>query len=404
MDIFISELKRQIGIKRFISYILISIILAALWAWFIIGGRTEGFMMTGCYKGLKGMKAIETAAKDRNVYSGEMTLENFRKSGEVFLKSKDKEGKIIMNDDLLKLAVYADTLVTQNYKLKKISGCDIYQCEKFPLDFGSHFYENENLYYENLIDTKTKNQAEKDLAHKMWNKVEKPYTYYGGYETWRDSADHIQLFTFVLLIIICFFTSGIIAQDKESGLDEIISSTKGGRGKLLFAKLFIPIIMAFFMYVFGMGTYMGILNHYLPANALKTSAQLSTTILPYSLGTIMKKMIVVGFIGTLTFCSFTIFISSKVKKKSTAMSISVLVIVSVFLLYVGMDLNDLNNPILKAIKIILPGSAVFSFGEFRIPVASIFGKAFLYFKLCSFISLLVLFISLIIGSWNYVRR
>ncbi len=86
------------------------------------------------------------------------------------------------------------------------------------------------------------------------------------------------------------------------------------------------------------------------------------------------------------------------------MSISVLVILSGFLLYIGMGLNNLNNPILKAIKMVLPGSAVFSFCEFDIPVASIFGKAFLYFKLCSVISLLVLFISLIIGSWNYVRR
>lgn len=85
MEIFISELKRKFGIKRFISYILISIILAVLWAWFIIGGgRTEGFMMTDCYKGIKGMKAIETAAKDRNVYSGKMTVANFQKSGEIF--------------------------------------------------------------------------------------------------------------------------------------------------------------------------------------------------------------------------------------------------------------------------------------------------------------------------------
>jgi len=55
MDIFVSELKRQMRAKRFILYILIAIILGGLWAWFIIGGRTEGFMMTGCYKGLKGM-------------------------------------------------------------------------------------------------------------------------------------------------------------------------------------------------------------------------------------------------------------------------------------------------------------------------------------------------------------
>ncbi len=41
MEIFISELKRKFGIKRFISYILISIILAVLWAWFIIGGKNR---------------------------------------------------------------------------------------------------------------------------------------------------------------------------------------------------------------------------------------------------------------------------------------------------------------------------------------------------------------------------
>ncbi len=40
--------------------------------------------MTDCYKGIKGMKAIETAAKDRNVYSGKMTVANFQKSGEIF--------------------------------------------------------------------------------------------------------------------------------------------------------------------------------------------------------------------------------------------------------------------------------------------------------------------------------
>ena len=99
MDIFISELKRQMRAKRVISYILISIILGGLWAWFIIGGRTEGFMMTGCYKGLKGMEAIKAAAKDRNVYSGKMTVDNFLRSGEAFLNSvegKDDESHIVM--------------------------------------------------------------------------------------------------------------------------------------------------------------------------------------------------------------------------------------------------------------------------------------------------------------------
>lgn len=403
MDLFISEVKRQMSAKRFICYLLSSIILGGLWSWFIIGGQTEGFMMTGCYKGLKGTAAIEVAAKDRNVYAGKMTVDNFQRSGEVFLNSINDENEIIMNDDLLKLAVYADTLVMQNYRLKKMSGDDIPEAEKFPVDFGSRFYENENLYYKNLIYGNTKNEAERELAYKMWEDVEKPYTYYGGFEAWRNGIEHIQLFAFVLLIMVVFFSSGIIAKDKECGLDEIISTTKGGRNKLLSAKLFIPIIMGLLIYMVGMGTYIAILKHYLPANALETSAQLwTTTIVPYNLGEVMGKMIRFGLIGIITFSAFTTLISSISKKKSTAMSISVLVLVSGFLLSAMMNLN---NPILKAMSLMLPGSLVFSFSKFTmVPVVSMFGKVILSLTFSLIISLLTFLISWIMSSLKYVRR
>ncbi len=407
MDIFVSELKRQMRAKRFILYILITIILGGLWAWFIIGGRTEGFMMTGCYKGLKGMEAIETAAKDRNVYAGKMTVDNFQRSCEVFLdsiKEKDGESDIIMNDELLKLAVYADTLIMQDYRLKKMFGDDNLELW-FPRDFGSHFYENEELYYRKLIDINTKNQAEKELALKMWNEVEKPYTYYGGFEVWRDGVEHIQLFGFVLLIMVGFFSSGIIAKDKECGLDEIISTTSGGRRKLLFAKLFIPIIMGLLIYTVGMGTYTGILKYYLPANALKTSIQVcgGATILPYSLGDLIGKMILFGTIGVVTIAVFTTFVSSKSNKTQVVMSIAVLMIISGFLLCLK-GVSD-NSSIMKTISCILPGSVAFAglwFG--MVQIVSIFGKAMLFFNFHLFVSVLVFFISLMMTSWNYVRR
>lgn len=405
MDLFIFELKRQMGVKRFISYLLISIILGGLWAWFIIGGRTEDFMMTGCYKGLKGMEAIEAAAKDRNVYAGEMAVDNFQRSGGVFLNSINKENEIVMNDDLLKLAVYADTLIMQDYRLKKMAGDTNSESSWFSADFGSHFYENEDLYYQNLIDINTKNQAEKELALKVWNEVEKPYTYFGGFEVWRDGVEHIQLFGFVLLIMVVFFSSGIIAKDKECGLDEIISTTIGGRRKLLPAKLFIPVIMGFLIYTVGMGTYIGILKNYLPANALETSIQVcgGSTVLPYNLGNLMDRMVLFGVIGALTISAFTTFISSKAKKTSIVMSITVLVIISGFLLSVMGALN--NNPIMRGMSLVVPGSLIFAGVRFdMVQIVSVFSKAILSFKFHLLISILIFFISLTMTSWNYVRR
>lgn len=401
MDLFISELKRQISAKRFISYILISIILAISWSWLVIGRKTVDFMMIECYKGLKGTAAIEAEVKDRNAYSGKMTTDNFQKGGEVFLNSLNEENEIVMNDDLLKFAVYADSLIMQNVNLKRING-DTDVSRRFSYDFGSHFYENEDICYEHIISTATRNQAEKELALKMWNEVEKPYTYYGGYEVWSDSIEHIQIFTFVLLIIAGFFSSGIIARDKESGLDEIISTTKKGRKNFLCPKLLLPLIMAVLIYTVGMGTYVVILKHYLPADALQTSAQVfMKTVLPYNLGELMKNIIIFGLIGTITISAFTTFISSISKKTSIVMSIIVLVIISGFILSVSMGLS---NPILNFINFILPGNVIFSFLNIGVPVVSIFGKAILSFKLRLTISLLLILISLILASWTYVRR
>lgn len=404
MDIFISEIKRQFTIKRLISYIGIVVVLAVLWSWFIVGGATIGFLGKASYPGLSGIEAIEASAKDQNVYSGKMTEGIFELSGRVFLDSiANDEDEILINDELLQLVVYVDKLVMQDYYLRTILGKDLVSYEELPDDFGHHFYEGENLYYENLILLNTTNQSEEKLASKMWSNVERPYTYYGGFEIWRDGIEHIQLLGFVLLMMVVFFSSGIIAKDKESGLDEIISTTRGGRKSLLAAKILLPILMGILIYTVGMGLYIAILKYILPTNALETSIQLSmTSVLPYTLGQMMISMIVFGLIGTITVSAFSTFISSKTSKSSIAMMITVLILIGGFILAIQMDLNI---PVLEWIHLSLPGSLMFSYSKFcSIPIISVLGNAVLIFNLNVLIGVISIFIYLGLTSWQYVRR
>lgn len=403
MDLFISEIKRQFTTKKCISYIGIAVTLAVLWSWFIVGGKTIGFLGNATYPGLRGIEAIEASAKDKNVYAGEMTEDIFERSGRVFLDSIQDEYEIAISDELLQMAVYADKLVMQDYYLRTILGRDLVSYGELQEDFGQHFYEGENLYYENLIPLNTKNQSEEKLASKMWSDVEKPYTYYGGFEVWSEGIEHIQLFGFVLLMMVTFFASGIIAKDKESGLDEIISTTRGGRKSLLAAKILIPILMGTFIYAVGMGLYIFILKYMLPTNALETSIQLSmTSVLPYTLGQMMRSMLAFGLIGTITISAFTTFISSRSNKASVAMMITVLILIGGFILAIQMDLN---NPILEWIHLSLPGSLMFSYSKFySIPILSVLGKAVLAFDLNVWISIILIFICLGLTSWKYVRR
>lgn len=402
MNIFVSEIKRQVTPKRFITYIGIPVVLACLWAWFIVGGTKVGFLGVNSYKDLEGIEAINVSNKDRNIYSGKMTEDTFSKAGKVFLDSLNDEDEVIMNDELLRYVVYVDALLTQELRLKEMAG-EPFSFQELSDDFGYGFYEKENIYYDNLIKERTANQAKEDLAKREWQKVEQPYIYYASFDLWVDAVEHVQSLGFVLLIMIALFSSGIIAKDKESGLDEIISTTRHGRKTLLIAKVSIAILMSTLVYLIGIGLYIAILRYILPVNALETSAQLwGTSILPYNLGEILQKMIGFGLVGAITLSAFSVLVSSRSNKSSIAMIVTSLVVIISFVLSAMMDLS---NPIVKWLSFFIPGSLVFSFSDFvGIPIVSLLGKAFLNFKLGFSISIIIFILSLSIASWKYIRR
>lgn len=408
MDVFFQELKRQLNLKRLLTYIVISVTLAGLWTWFIVGGATEGFMQSGCYKGYKGKEAIEVAAKDRNVTAGKMTENKFEKGRDIFLNAlrSDDESDVKITKELLQYAVYADELINQNIKLKKIMGESIEGYVHLPKDAGRNYYENEDLYYRKYIEENAHNEKEKTLALSMWNSVKKPYTYYSGFKQWGEGTGHIIVFSFVLMVMIGIFSSSIIAKDKETGMDEIITTTMKGKKDLTVAKIFIPIIMAGIIYLCGVGIYIILLKYLLPADALKTSMQiLSKSLFSYNAGDLLRKVFIFGAVGVLTVAAFSTFISSIVKKSSRAIQISILTILIAFIL--GVFVN-MNAPIFNMIKVILPGGAIFSYLEFielrSFPFITLFGKVFLMPSILVIISIGIFLLSTVFTMLNYKRR
>ncbi|WP_027626720.1 ABC transporter permease [Clostridium lundense] len=405
MDVFFQELKRQFRFKRLTTYVLISITLAVLWTRFIVGGAVENFMQTGCYKGYKGKAAIEVAAKDRNVTAGEMTEDKFQRGCDVFLNSLkgDDEEDIVMNKDLLQYAIYADALVTQEIELREVRGESTKNILHIPKDAGRHFYENEDLYYRNYIDKKAHNESEKILALSMWNKVKKPYTYYSGFKQWGEGIEHIQLFSFVILIMVGIFAGSMIVKDKESGIDEIITTTVRGRKSLTVAKIVIPWIMAFIIYLCGVGVYVVMLKQLLPVDALNTSMQIvNLSFLPYNIGELLRKLFVWGLIGVLTIASFSTWISSICEKSSKAMGISILAVLGTFLFALFIDMH---SSIVDVIRILLPGGIVFSYPRFtKFPIITVLGKAF-WIPLISLAASGIIFLfSTVFTVINYIRR
>lgn len=408
MDVFFQELKRQLNFKRLLIYVLIAIMLAGLWAWFIVGGATEGFMQTGCYKSYSGKSAIEVAAKDRRGSTGEMTKDKFQKGCDAFLNSLngDDESDVTMTKDLKKYAVYADILITQEFKLRVMRGQSTKGLAHLPKDSGSRFYENEDLYYRNYIDKNARNENEKKLALSMWQKVKKPYIYYSGFKQWNEGISHMMFFSFVLMIMVGIFAGSMISNDKESGMDEIIKTTMKGKKGLTAAKIIIPWIMAFIIYLCGVGVYVILLKHLLPTDALNTSIQVSgKSIFPYNEGESLRKVFIFGAVGILTIASFSTWISSVVKKSLIAIEFSILTILGVFLLNTAINIS---NPILDAIKILLPGGVVFSYSQFiglmKFPITTVLGQSFWMPSILLIVSGIIFLLSTVFTMLNYRRR
>lgn len=405
MEVFFQELKRQLNLKRLITYVLIAITLAGLWTWFIVGGATENFMQTGCYEGYKGKAAIEAAAKDRQGTTGYMTEDKFQKGCEVLLESlKGKD--VVMNKDLLKQTVYADILVTQEFRLRNMKGQSTMDLLHIPKDAGKHFYENEDAYYQDYINKNAHNESEKALALSTWNSVKKPYIYFSGFKQWNEGIEHIMIFSFVLMIVAGVFTSSIIAKDKENEMDEVIKATMKGRKSLTVAKVAIPWIMTAIIYFSGIGVYVVLLKHLLPLDALDTSIQVcGKSIFPYSMWEMLKKVFVFGGVGILTTTSFSTWISSIVKKSSRAIEFSIMTILGAFLF--GIFLNN-EAPIIKAIKILLPGGTVFSYLQFiglsEFPITTVLGKTIWMPSILLMISGIIFLLSTVFTVINYRRR
>lgn len=405
MDVFFQELKRQLSFRRLLTYVLIAITLAGLWAWFIVGGATEGFMQTGCYKDYKGRAAIEVAAKDRNVTAGEMTEDKFQSGCDAFLNALrgNDESNVEMTKDLLEYAIYADRLVMQELSLRKMRGESTENLFNIPKDAGKHFYENEDLYYRYYIDKNAHNENEKTLALSMWDNVKKPYTYYSGFTHWANGTEHMMFFSFVLMIMIGIFSGSIIAKDKEDGIDEIITTTMKGRKNLNIAKIVIPWIMAFIIYLCGVAVYVVLLRLLLPADALNTSIQvIMQSFLPYTEGELLRHIFIFGAVGILTIASFSTWISSIAKKSSMAIQFSILTILGAFILAIFINMD---TTIINIIKILIPGGIAFSnFGTIKFPIITVLGKAFFIPSILLIVSGIIFLLSTVFTALNYRRR
>lgn len=231
-------------------------------------------------------------------------------------------------DDALIQEFYGDAENPKYYDIKEfvkycvnsnqyegLSADDIYNKRLETLD---QFYKEDYL-------------SEKEI--KYWNEKEnkliKPFTYKAA-DAYTEVYNSVYVLNFVSLILVAISITGIFADEKSSGADQIIYSSKNGRNKLFISKvlaaLTVGIIIPVVMYVpivltnvivYGSDGFDACLQIFMPQSLYS-----------FSIGESVLIMFGLLVVASLTYVAIAFFLSIITKSHSTS---SAAMIVMMFL-------------------------------------------------------------------------
>ena len=204
---------------------------------------------------------------------------------------------------------------TNSNQYEGLSEKDIYNKRLETLD---QFFKEDYLY-----DDEIKYWNDKE------NKLVKPFTYEKA-DAYTEVYNSVYVLNFVSLILVAISIAGIFADEKSSGADQIIYSSKNGRNKLFISKalaaltvgivipvvIYVPIVLTNVI-VYGSDGFDACLQIFMPQSLYS-----------FSIGESVIIMFGLLVVASLTYVAFAFFLSIITKNRSTS---SAAMIVMMFL-------------------------------------------------------------------------
>ncbi|MBE6022860.1 MAG: ABC transporter permease [Cellulosilyticum sp.] len=177
-------------------------------------------------------------------------------------------------------------------------------------------------------------QAPQDKAIAMYQKVEKPYRVYPGYNS--DAMDYELLLAVLLLIFCAIISAPIFSSDYQTGADDILRCTKHGRARLGTIKMISVLGISSVLFIVCMGIYLMLSNSLFGWECIKTSMQMEysiTNLANWNMGQLQFAVVLTGLLSVIATMSFILFLSSKSRNVITSLSIGLLMCIAPILVY-----------------------------------------------------------------------
>lgn len=351
MRVFYLELKRILRSHRVLVLLASSLILSVVMAYLPI--TYESISVTsndGIVTELKGKAAIAFRKDISSDINGEITPVKIEAVLETYQNYVNSYGSLyspnfpldIYIENIMPLRpiiriitqVFTDPMTGSEIDLMNV---DLNDTEDFYEKCGQQLKKEMQLKYGENIDA-TKHAVD------QYSKVNKPFQFYAGLST--DAFDYIEFYILILTFILVAALAPVFSDDYQTGSFSIFCCTKYGRTSLAVAKILASSLIFVIIFVLGITIHLFILNSAYGVDSLKTSFQMLFSVTSLSnidLGHAEIFLVLAGAISIFASIACTLFISACCRNTTTALMISLALVLLPGLLHVFWGTTWISN-------------------------------------------------------------
>lgn len=207
-----------------------------------------------------------------------------------------------------------------------------------PVEEVANFYDvcDERLLSLMKVEQEDYPNAQQD-AIEMYERVEKPYVFYPGYN--KDAMDYQIFLSFLIMTMCVVIAAPIFSSDYQTEADAILRCTKYGRGKLAATKIISALLISGLVYIICIGGYIVISNSFFGWDCTKTSVQMLYSIISLvnmNLGELQICVALAGLLSVLATVALTLFLSSRFKNVVVSLGMSLTVCILPIVFYIAL--------------------------------------------------------------------
>lgn len=243
------------------------------------------------------------------------------------------------------------------------------------------------------------------LAEKLYDRVEKPFTYYPGFST--DAIDYQVMLALIVMIICIVITAPVFSSDYQTGADDILRCTRRGRVQLGLAKAGTALLVCGMTFGLCVSLYILISNSLYGWETTRSSVQVlysALSLTPMNVGQLKISGALVGLLCLLNTVAFTLLLSANIKSSMVSMAVSMAMgIAPMIVLAMG------SSNLMKWLVCLLPAHGLNIQSNFMYELVSfdflfLGGQAFWLPHVTLLLALLELPLLLFLTVYSYCRR